>query len=142
MYTLGYILYILFTVMYGQSDEYLDSPLSHQDIQLIDERNIAAHDKHYLRLLAHCLFTLKAIANSLECIDSKALPHQENCLQWLIKKKGFKKEEYFVAVFLEQLDIASKQLDVLGKHYSVSPLELSLSQLIDFVEKEGSEQKS
>ena len=127
--------------MYGQSDEYLDSPLSHQDIQLIDERKIAAHDKHYLRLLAHCLFTLKAIANSLECTDSKCLPHQENCLQWLIKKKGFKKEEYFVAVFLEQLDIASKQLDALGKHYSVSPLELSLSQLIDFVE-EGSDQTS
>ena len=39
-----------------------------------------------------------------------------------------------MSVFLEQLDTAAKQLEVLGKHYSVSPLELSLDQLIDFVE--------
>ena len=120
--------------MNGQSDGYIDSPLTHQDIQKIDARSISSQDKHYLRLLAHALFTLKSVANTSEVPDCKQLPNKEKCLEWLIIKRGFNKDDSFVAVFLEQLDIASKQLEVLGKHYLVSPLELSLDQLIDFVE--------
>ena len=120
--------------MYGQSDGYVDSPLTHQDIQKIDARSISSQDKHYLRLLAHALFTLQSVANTLELPDCKQLPNKEKCLEWLILKRGFNKEDSFVAVFLEQLDTAAKQLEVLGKHYLVSPLELSLDQLIDFVE--------
>ena len=120
--------------MYGQSDGYVDSPLTLQDIQKIDARSISAQDKHYLRLLAHSLFTLLTISNSLDLPDCQLLPTNEQCLEWLILNRGFDKEDSFIAVFLEQLDTAAKQLEVLGKHYSVSPLELSLDQLIDFVE--------
>ena len=112
--------------MYGQSDGYVDSPLTHQDIQKIDARSISSQDKHYLRLLAHALVTLQSIAHTLDSSDCQSLPNKEKCLEWLILKRGFNKEDSFVAVFLEQLCIAAQQLEVLGKHYSVSPLELSL----------------
>ena len=120
--------------MYGQSDGYVDSPLTYQDIQKIDARRISSQDKHYLRLLAHALFTFKTVASTIELPDCKQLPNKEKCLEWLIIQRGFNEEDSFVAVFLEQLDTAAKQLEVLGKHYLVSPLELSLDQLIDFVE--------
>ena len=120
--------------MYGQSDGYVDSPLTLQDIQKIDSKSISSQDKHYLRLLAHSLFTLQSISNTFDCLDCELLPNKEKCLEWLILKRGFNKEDSFVAVFLEQLDTAAKQLEVLGKHYLVSPLDLSLDQLIDFVE--------
>ncbi len=120
--------------MYEQSDGYIDSPLTLQDIQKIDSRRISSQDKHYLRLLAHSLFTFQSISNTLDWPDCKFLPNKEKCLEWLILKRGFNKQDSFVSVFLEQLDIAAKQLEVLGKHYSVSPLELSLDQLIDFFE--------
>ncbi len=120
--------------MFGQSDRYIDSPLTLEDIQKIDSRRISSQDKHYLRLLAHSLVTLKSIANTLDSPDSQLLPNKEQCLEWLTLKRGFNKEDSFVAVFLEQLCIAAQQLEVLGKHYSVSPLELSLDQLIDFLE--------
>ena len=120
--------------MYGQSDGYVDSPLTLQDIQKIDSRNISSQEKHYLRLLAHSLFTFQSISNTLDCPDCNLLPKKEKCLEWLLVKRGFNKEDSFVSVFLEQLDTAAKQLEVLGKHYSVSPLELSLDQLIDFFE--------
>ena len=120
--------------MSGQSYGYVVSPLTHQDIQKIDARSISSQDKHYLRLLAHSLFTLKSVSNTLELPDCKQLPNKEKCLEWLILKRGFNKEDSFVPVFLEQLNIAANQLEVLGKHYSVPPLELSLDQLIDFLE--------
>ena len=120
--------------MYGQSDGYVDSPLTLQEIQKIDSRSISSQDKHYLRLLAHSLFTFQSISNTLDSPDCQLLPNKEKCLEWLILKRGFNKEDSFVHVFLEQLNIAATQLEVLGKHYSVPPLELSLDQLIDFVE--------
>ena len=120
--------------MYEQSDGYVDSPLTLQEIQKIDSRSISSQDKHYLRLLAHSLFTFQSISNTLDSPDCQLLPNKEECLEWLILKRGLKKEDPFVPVFLEQLKIAANQLEVLGKHYSVPPLELSLDQLIDFFE--------
>ena len=123
--------------MYAQQDGYLDSPLTHQDIKRIDATRISLHEKHYLRVLGHCLFTLKSIANTLDYPQSELFPSKDHCLIWLIVENGFNKEDSFVHVFLEQLDTAGKQLEVLGKHYSVSPLGLSLDQLINFVERVG-----
>ena len=122
--------------MYSQSDGHVDSPLTLEDVNRIDETALSRLDKHFLRVLAHCLACFKLMSNEKRC---GSLPSEQTRLDWLRSQHYFQREEAFVKVLLEQFAAASKNLEKVADHYQISPLELSLELLISFLEKEAIE---
>ena len=106
--------------------------LSLQDIELIELTQLSSSDKHYLRLLGHCLASFKDMASGLLL---GPLPTEEYRLAWFLKQGSFKRDDPFLVTLLEQFVSAANQLDLIAQHYQISPLELSLSHLIKFTEK-------
>jgi len=101
--------------------------LSLDDIQKIDSTNLSHLDKHYLRLLLHCLELFKSIAE--ESSDG-SLPSREIQLKWLRNLQTCKEDETFLQVLLDQLDVAAAELKRLAIHEQISPLELTIDHLI------------
>ena len=106
----------------------IPSPLSIEEINLIEVTGLPLIDRHHLRLLAHCLACFKLMAKGS---PSGSFPNEEDRLKWLTSQSVFNNEKDFILVFLEQLSGAGKQLEVLAKEYNISPLELTLERLID-----------
>lgn len=107
--------------------ESMDSPLSMEEIQLIESTGLPAIDRHHLRLLAHSLACFKLMAEGL---SYGPLPKDEECLSWLSSQPAFINEKDFIIVFFKQLKSAGKQLEVLADECRISPLELTLELLI------------
>ena len=107
----------------------IQSPLSQEDIQLIDSTNLSHLDKHYLRVLAHCLQSFKSMAS--ESVDG-ALPTKENQIKWLRDLEASSVDESFINVLVEQLDVAARELENMADKYRISPLELTIEHLIGF----------
>ncbi len=105
--------------------------LTDEDIERIDSTKLSAADKHYLRLLAHCLETFRSISHgSLEGV----LPTQEKRKKWLMDQYSLQDQESFLIAFMEQLDVAGIQIEKIATHNGISPLEINLSHLISSLE--------
>ncbi len=116
--------------MMVDSGKLTSSPLSLEDIQKIDESGLSNIDRHYLRLLAHCLGCFKSIsANSL----SGPIPNKADRLEWLMMQSDYINDKAFISAFLEQLDIAASQLERLAKERKMTPLELTIDELINAI---------
>ena len=76
--------------MYSESDGSFGSPLDLNDVKLIDEACLSSLDKHFVRLLAHCLACFKLITNSSEYMG---IPSEKQCLEWLTTQSGYKTVE-------------------------------------------------
>ena len=119
--------------MYAKSYEGSDRLLTLEDIQLIELTRLSSTDKHYLRLLGHCLACFKAMVNGTR---RGPLPTDEHRLKWFLKQGVFKKDDPFLVILLEQFVAAANKLDLIAAQYQISPLELSLTDLIRFTENE------
>ncbi len=119
--------------MYSESDGESKSPLNLNDLKLIEQAELSSRDRHFVRLLGHCLACFKLMVNAS---DNREIPSKTNCLEWLETKSGYKVEKDFLLLLLDQLVVAGEKLECIGEHYQLSPLELTLEQVIDFVEQQ------
>ena len=111
-----------------------DSPLSIEDIQLIDSTKLSALDKHHLRLLAHCLGSFRLMAKDDRGGD---LPDRDRIENWLKEVHHLNNEDSFLMSLVEQFDFAAIQLEKIAVKMAISPLELTLEHLIVTLEKAG-----
>tara|TARA_Y100001968_G_scaffold105064_1_gene94990 strand:- start:62 stop:424 length:363 start_codon:yes stop_codon:yes gene_type:complete len=108
-----------------------NSPLSKEDINLIAMTNLSIREKHHLRMLAHCLECFKSMSNTN---SGGLIPGKEEWLEWCLKNPIMLKDDEFVQVMFEQFSGAAVQLERLSSDLKVSPLDLTLKNLIDAYE--------
>ncbi|WP_269622152.1 hypothetical protein [Prochlorococcus marinus] len=116
--------------MYEQSEDYSNSPLTLEELKRIDNTSLSSRDKHFLRILGHCLACFKEMNTDLE---NGALPSELERCEWLLASTSYKPDDPFVALLLEQFASAATQLEELAERYQISPLELTIDHLINFL---------
>tara|TARA_Y100001968_G_C18992962_1_gene542310 strand:- start:133 stop:495 length:363 start_codon:yes stop_codon:yes gene_type:complete len=110
------------------ADNFENSPLSNDDINLIGSINISVVEKHHLRMLAHCLECFKSMRRENE---EGLIPRKEVWLDWCLRNPKMLKDDEFVQVLFEQFSGAAIQLEKLAGALKVDPLDLTLKDLID-----------
>ena len=103
------------------------SPLSISEIQMIEDTKLSILERHHLRWLAHCLACFKDMAQGL---NEGSLPNEENRLKWCLTQPMLAKDESFISVLLDQFSGAANQLESLANELGITPLELTLRDLI------------
>ena len=73
--------------MANSSKNYMSmSPLTLEEIEMIEATKLPAIDRHYIRILAHCLECFKDMAqDSL----SNSIPNEVVRSKWLLKQNNF-----------------------------------------------------
>ena len=104
------------------------SPLTKEDINLIGLTNLSVSEKHHLRMLAHCLQCFKSMGEGNEAGE---IPGKDAWLEWCLKNPKMFKDDEFVQVLFEQFSGAAIQLERLATALKVTPLNLTLKDLID-----------
>ena len=122
--------------MSSQPYGFNDSPLALADINIIDATSLSSADKHFLRVIAHCLACFRCMADDAQ---AGSLPDEVTRLKWFRGQSSYNKDEDFLNALATQFISAGKYLESLADHYQVSPLELSLDHLIDFALKHNQE---
>ncbi len=112
-------------------DNSQDSPLSKEDIALIELTNLSVSEKHHLRMLAHCLQCFKSMRKDN---PKSLLPLKEDWLEWCLNNPIMFKDDEFVQVMFEQFSGAAIQLERLSNDLNVAPLDLTLRNLIEAYE--------
>ena len=108
-----------------------NSPLSKEDINLIGSTNLSVSEKHHLRMLLHCLECFKSMTKGKE---EGLIPAKEVWAEWCLKNPLMFKDDEFGQVLFEQLSGAAIQLERLSNVLKVAPLHLTLRNLIDAYE--------
>ena len=103
--------------------------LSEEEMEQIDSTEFSLVDRHYLRLLAHCLICFKSIAFEQGVIIGN-LPNRSERYEWCLKQSAFSSEKTFIPIFLDQLEVSTRKLNLIAKDYGITPLELNLGDLI------------
>ena len=112
-------------------DNFENSPLSSDDINLIATTNLSLREKHHLRMLLHCLECFKSMSQGNE---EGLIPGKEVWLEWCLKNPIMLKDDEFVQVLFEQFSGAAIQLERLSNALKIAPLDLTLRDLIDAYE--------
>ena len=112
----------------GFTDNFENSPLSQEDVNLIGLTNLSISEKHHLRMLLHCLQCFKSMKKGKQ---DGLLPGKEVWLDWCLKNPIMFKDDEFVQVLFEQFSGAAIQLESLSNALKVAPLDLTLRDLID-----------
>ena len=89
-----------------------DSSISFTDIEKIDATQLPIIDRHYLRLMAHCLACFKSIANGA---SFGPFPEESYRLRWCLEQPNFGQDRAFISTLLVQLASAGHQLETLAK---------------------------
>ena len=108
-----------------------NSPLSQEQINLIGSTNLSLSEKHHLRMLLHCLECFKSMSD----LNGGLIPGKEGWVEWCLKNPQMVEDDEFVQVLIEQFDGAAIQLERLSKALKVAPLDLKLRDLINAYEK-------
>ena len=108
-----------------------NSPLSKEDINLIGSANLSVIEKHHLRMLLHCLECFKSMS---EVNKEGLIPGKEAWVDWCLKNPILFKDDEFVQVLFEQFSGAAIQLERLSNALKVPPLDLTLRDLIEAYE--------
>ena len=109
-------------------DNFKNSPLSNDDINLIGSTNLSVSEKHHLRMLAHCLQCFKSMSKENQ---EGLIPLKEEWLEWCLENPLMLQDDEFVQVMFEQFAGAAIQLERLSNDLKVAPLDLTLSNLIE-----------
>ena len=112
-------------------DNFENSPLRKEDITLIGSTNLSVEEKHHLRMLFHCLACFKSMS---EGNKEGLIPGKEVWLDWCLKNPIMLKDDEFVQVLFEQFSGAAIQLERLATSLQVTPLNLTLNDLINAYE--------
>ena len=98
-----------------------------EEIDLIESVDLPPLEKHYLRLLAHCLVSFQLMANGSK---KGALPSDDIRIKWLQSREELTCEPSFLDLLLEQFKTVAEELESIAMKQKVSPLELTLEDLI------------
>ena len=109
-------------------ENFKNSPLSKEDINLIGSANLSVIEKHHLRMLLHCLECFKSMSQGN---TEGLIPDKEVWLEWCLKNPRMLKDDEFVQVLFEQFSGAAIQLERLSNALKVAPLDLTLRDLMD-----------
>ena len=104
------------------------SPLPIEDIQLIEATKLPPLDKHYLRLLAHCLACFKEISQES---NAGPLPPQAELEQWCLNQPAVSNDTSFAELLIEQFQVTRIHFERLAIENGITPLELTLKDLIE-----------
>ena len=103
------------------------SPLSAAELAELEATLLPALERHHLRLLAHSLRSLQAIAAHQ---PAGALPGRDAMRAWASQQPALADAPCFQAVLVEQLEAAGRQLRQLATTLNRAPLTLELGDLI------------
>ena len=104
-----------------------ESPLSAAELAELEATLLPALERHHLRLLAHSLRSLQAIAAHH---PAGALPDHDAMRAWASQQPALADAPCFQAVLVEQLEAAGRQLQQLATSLGRPPLALELDDLI------------
>ena len=109
----------------------LSNPLNIETIQEIDNLDLPIIQKHYLRILAHCLQILKIISeeNNFEYQNKNPLR------EWCDNQSRRFDDKKFSDLFYEQLELTSKKLSTFSKKIGKNIEDLELDDLVLLVEQ-------
>ena len=103
------------------------SPLSAAELAELEATLLPALERHHLRLLAHSLRSLQAVATHQ---PAGALPGHDAICAWASQQPALADAPCFQAVLVEQLEAAGRQLQQLATTLGRAPLALQLGDLI------------
>ena len=104
------------------------SPISLKDLQKIEGTNLPMLERHQLRVLAHCLAVFKQISDGAH---KGNFPNRALLEEWCWNQPLLKDDSEFIADLLNQFELAASKLVQLANNLGISPLELTLKNLID-----------
>ena len=107
------------------------NPLNIQTIKEIDKLDLPIMQKHYVRILAHCLQILKIINSDKNFEHQNKNPLREWCDN---QSKKFD-DKKFSDLFYEQLESTSKKLSTFSKKIGKSIEDLEIDDLVLLVEQ-------
>tara|TARA_Y100001968_G_scaffold333945_1_gene401601 strand:- start:13870 stop:14217 length:348 start_codon:yes stop_codon:yes gene_type:complete len=105
-----------------------ESPLSLNQIKVIDQLNLSRIEKHHLRLLAHCLESFKAMNSPAH--SAQKIPSRQEQFDWCEANPKLVGDKEFISILLNQFSAASKHLEKIASSLQIAPLELTLEDLI------------
>ncbi len=103
------------------------SPLTLEDIKLIELTNLSVLEKHHIRMLSHCLGCFKSMNSKNK---EGSIPDKEMWMEWCLARPEMVNDDEFIHVLFEQFSGAAVQLEKLSDVFKVPPLELTLKDLI------------
>ena len=102
-------------------------PLTRQQIEAIEATLLPTLDRHHLRLQAHCLATFQHMASPLQ---QGPLPNRQRWQSWCEQQPQLAEDPDFMALLMMQFTVIATQLEEVANGLGISPLELSLDNLI------------
>ena len=86
---------------------------------------LPALERHHLRLLAHGLRTLQALADG-------TIPDHATLVAWALQQEALAGDGDFARAFADQLVATAHQLEAIAQPLGLGPLELELNDLINW----------
>lgn len=111
----------------------MNSPLSEAELAELEATLLPALERHHLRLLAHGLRTLQAIASRREGEP----PALEAIEAWALQQPLIAADPRFLRAFAAQLQCTGDQLRTIAAAEPCSPLALELPQLIRWAQAQA-----
>ena len=109
----------------------LSNHLNMKTIQEIDNLDLPIMQRHYLRILAHCLQILKMINK----YDSSELCDQNSLREWCDNQSKRFDDQKFSDLFYEQLESTSQKLSIFSKKIGKNIMDLEIDDLVLLVEQ-------
>lgn len=111
----------------------MESPLSEAELAELESTLLPALERHHLRLLAHGLRTLQAIAGRREG-EPPALSAIET---WALQQPAIAGDAPFAQAFAAQLHSTGDQLMAIGEARGCSALALELADLVSWAQAQA-----
>ena len=109
-------------------------PLSREQIEAIEATLLPTLDRHHLRLQAHCLATFQHMARPAV---QGPLPNRQRWQSWCKQQPQLFDDPDFLELLMIQFTVIATQLEDLANNLGISPLELSLDDLIRHSESDS-----
>jgi len=117
-----------------------DGPLSPAELAELESTLLPALERHHLRLLAHGLRTLQAIAAADGAQHgSGELPDRSAIRSWAADQPPIAQDRAFIEVLSSQLESAGRQLEQLAAELGRPPLCLELRDLIAWARNQANQ---
>ena len=104
------------------------SPLTREMVEAIDATLLPTLERHHLRLLAHCLASFQTMQAPETTGPIPSLDQQRS---WCSQQPQLRDDPQFGDLLLQQFQGAARHLETLAESNGITPLELTLSHLID-----------
>tara|TARA_Y100001968_G_scaffold272536_1_gene264801 strand:+ start:1152 stop:1523 length:372 start_codon:yes stop_codon:yes gene_type:complete len=108
--------------------DFNQSPLTLEEIKRIDQLDLSSLERHHLRLIAHCLGVFKDMESA-----GRALPTESDQFNWCKNNPALKNDPEFIELLIDQFRVVAQVLEKIASNDQVSPLDLTLDDLINHI---------